>query len=147
MTNGFYPVSFSFQLSFRGNEEDEQIGFQEASGLNSELVATEDLGDENRLEPRLPIKARNPNLVLKRGLVGSSSTLLTWGKQILNGDYNAPIATKDITVALLDSEGKVLFSRDFIDAFPVKWCIDDFNATNNAIIIESIEFAYNHTQG
>lgn len=139
------PVSFSFQLSFGGQEDDGAIGFQEASGINNEMNIEEvGSGGENRFKYRLPGVVKYNNLVLKRGLVTSSSTLSKWVQQTLEDGLSNPITPKDITVALLDSERKVLISWDFINAYPVKWEVSDFKSMESSIAIESIEFAYNY---
>lgn len=141
MTNEILPVPFSFQVSFGGKDEDDTTDFSEVSGINIELTEAEVVsGGENHFQHHIPGIAKHQNLILKRGSVASSSALLTWVKQTLEGGLNTPIVPKDITIALLDSESKVWMNWNFIDAYPVKCNIAD--AKNNMISIESIEFAY-----
>jgi len=142
----FYPpVSFSFRLTFGGEEEPGNIGFQEASGMNMEMNVEEVVGGgENRFKYRLPGVVRHNNLVLKRGLVTKNSTLYKWCKDTLENNFSSPIETKKITVALLDAKGDVLVSWDFINAYPVKWSVSDFRSMENSYAVESLEFAHNY---
>lgn len=139
------PVSFIFQLSFGGKEDDAKIGFQEASGISQDMNTEEvGCGGENRFKYRLPGVVKYNNLVLKRGLVAMGSTLSQWCSNTLETGLAAAIETKDITVALLDMEGKILVSWDFINAYPVKWDVSDFKSQESQLAIESVEFAYNY---
>ncbi len=144
--NTFYPpVSFSFSLAFTGIEDDIDVGFQEASGISMERGVEEvevSSGGENRFKYKLPGVNKYSNLVLKRGLVPTSSALATWVQSVLQSGLSTPIKTKTITVSLLDSEGNKLISWNFIDAYPVKWNVSDFKSMENAYAVETLEFAY-----
>jgi phage tail-like protein len=47
-------------------------------------------------------------------------------------------------VKLLDQDHEPMVTWNFIKAWPVKWVISDFKATENAIAIETIELAYQY---
>lgn len=68
MSNYYPPLGFHFKIEF-GNQKDE-YQFQSVSGLNVDLE-TEEIaeGGENRFKHKLPLRARYPNLVLKRGIL------------------------------------------------------------------------------
>jgi phage tail-like protein len=45
-------------------------------------------------------------------------------------------------VSLLDEQGSVLTMWEFTRALPVKWSISNFNAQENALVLETLEFSY-----
>lgn len=137
----FYPpVSFSFQLSMDADKE-QNASFQELSGIIMEMNVDQVApGRESRFKGGLPGSAKYDNLVLKRGVLPKESSLAEW---VMNTPTNA-IQTKDISVALTDTEGKVLMSWVFINAFPVKWEVSDFKSAENVLTVESLEFAYSY---
>jgi len=139
------PVSFIFQLSFGGKEDNSKIGFQEASGISREMNIEEvGCGGENRFKYRLPGVMKYNNLVLKRGLVPKGSSLSKWVIGTLEQGMVNSISPKDITVSLLDKARKILISWNFKSAYPVKWDVSNFKSTESEVAIETIEFAYNY---
>jgi phage tail-like protein len=143
---GYYPPgSFYFSLAFTDIKTKADAAFQEVTGMESELDTEEvTCGGENRFRYKLPSISKSGNLKLKRGFITSGSTLANWCSSTLNGGLNTAIAPKTITVNLLDNDGNVLNSWDFLSAYPVKWGVSDFKSTDNAYVIESIEFAYTY---
>ena len=139
------PVAFHFSVSIGGSSgEGEDAAFQEVSGLDSEIAVEEVAeGGENRFVHSLPKPVKHKNLTLKRGLLGSASSLAKWCKNTFESDFSKAIEPKDVTVSLLDSEGDPAASWAIGNAWPVKWSPGGFNAEKNAIAIETIELAYN----
>lgn len=143
MPEMYPPVGFYFKLEYSTGSNTVDAAFQEVSGLNAELGIDEVAeGGENRFKHRLPLPAKYSNLVLKRGLVTNGSALAEWCKETTESDFGQPIKTQAITVSLLDSGGNKLMSWLFNDAWPVKWGASDFKSQENAIVIETLEFAY-----
>lgn len=142
----FYPPgAFYFQLSFSGINGKSDAGFQEASGISTDMETEEVMcGGENRFKYKLPGPVKFGNLILKRGLVPSGSALAKWCNDTLANGLNATITTKTITVELLDEEGDTLVSWDFVNAYPVKWSVSEFKSMENAYAVESLEFAFNY---
>lgn len=145
------PTGFCFRVSFSGisgMESDEQQRFQDVSGLSFE-IETEPLkeGGENRFEYKLPKRVKYPNLVLKRGLI-TNKVLTEWIKGAMTGFFWAsPIPffkPADILVTLLDEAGQPVAVWNVVQAFPVKWSMSDLKATENAIVVETIELAYQY---
>lgn len=139
------PPSFYFRLSFSGVSGQADAGFQEASGLNTE-IEVEDVasGGENRFKYRLPKATKYGNLILKRGLVTQSSQLATWCQGILSGDLGTSIQTKSIMLFLLGADSKPLMTWSFQNAYPVKWNLSEFKSQENSLAIETLEFAYSY---
>ncbi len=142
----FYPpTGFHFLVRFEGlllkYPGIPDVGFQEVSGLNSEVGVEEyKEGGENRFAHRMPNPVTYPNLTMKRGmLIGSQ--LMQWFKESVEGFQ---FEANDITVILLNPDHLPLQAWNFTNAWPVKWSIEGLNAEENTIMIENIEFAYQY---
>ena len=143
--NSYPPVAFYFQLSFSGISGNVDVSFKEASGLTMEM-GTEEIaeGGNNKFKHRVPTTAKYSNLVLKRGLAPSNSEVAKWCVDTISGGLSEVITTKNIIVSLLDENGSPLKSWSFVNAWPVKWEVSEFNSMNNEIVIESLEFAFSY---
>lgn len=147
----YYPPSgFHFKVEFIGvdgmNTDTEQR-FQDVSGLSYE-VETEPLreGGENRFEYKLPKRTKYPNLVLKRGLL-KDSALLDWFKSAVATYFTVPVydfKPADITITLLDEAGDAVAIWNVVQAYPLKWSVSDLRSTENAVVVETLEFAYQY---
>ncbi len=141
---GYYPpAGFHFRVEFLDldvNEND--MRFQEVSGLSAEL-GVEDFqeGGENRFIHRLPARTKYSNLILKRGLL-TDSKLIDW---CVNAIENFEFKPCTVNVTLLNENHEPLSETlSFTKAWPVKWAVSDFKAQENAIVIETLELAYNY---
>lgn len=137
------PRSFHFKVEFQdipgasGND----VRFQDVSGLNAELGIEEvRSGGENRFSHRLPTRAKYNNLVLKRGMLIDSG-LIKWFKDAVE---NFSFSPATVVVKLLDKDHQPLQTWSFIKVWPVKWSVSDFKATENAVVIETVELAYQY---
>ena len=139
--NKYPPVAFSFWVSFEISSDPVDIAFQDVSGIGMELQ-TEDVveGGENRFTQKLPTRANYTTLVLKRGLA-IKSPLTNWCR---NAIENFSIKPTSIIVALLNEKKEPLIAYRFLNAFPVKWSISNFNAESSSIVIESLELYYQY---
>lgn len=140
---GYYPpVGFHFKVEVEGlGPNDNDVRFAEVGGLSAELV-TEEVpeGGENRFVQKYPIRAKFPELVLKRGLLMQSS-LLDWVRASIE---QLEIAPKLVHVKLLNEEHQPLLTWNLIDAYPTKWSVSDLNASANAIVIETLQLYYKY---
>ena len=84
-----------------------------------------------------PVKAGR--LTLKRG-VSDTTELLQWYLDVAQG--NRLKAERNVSVVMLDSEGKKVLTLQFIKAYPVKWTGPTFKTSENTIAIESLELAF-----
>lgn len=151
MPDTYYPpTGFYFRVAFSvdGMGTDEYQRFQDVSGLSFE-IETETLkeGGENRFEYKLPKRVKYPNLVLKRGLI-TNKVLTDWVKDALNGYFWAsPVPffkPADILISLMDEAAQPVAVWNVVQAYPVKWSMSDLKATENAIVVETIELAYQY---
>ena len=140
-----YIPGFHFKVSFSGfKESDAEAKFQEVSGIQAEMEM-EDIreGGENRFIHHLPKGAKFPNLTLKRALHELSYDIVKWAEDAI---HNFKFRLHDVEVSLLDYQGTPLKSWSFVGAYPVKIQITDLNASNNSLVIETLELAYKYSR-
>ncbi|GBO55801.1 hypothetical protein APA_3951 [Pseudanabaena sp. lw0831] len=143
MAKNYYPpVGFHFKVEVQDlkvNADD--VCFTEVSGLSVEM-GTEEIaeGGENRFIQKYPTRTKYPELVLKRGLLVNSE-ILDWIRKCLE-DYE--IKPKDIFIKLLNENHQPLLTWNVVKAYPTKWAISDLNASNNAVVIESLQLFYQY---
>lgn len=142
------PLGFHFKVEFSAGPNGDDLGigkdsfdvrFQEVTGLNAEL-GTENFeeGGENRFSHRLPTRAKFNNLTLKRGML-IDTKLRKWFEDAI---YQFDFKPLTVTVMLLNDGGEVISSWEFKSVWPVKWSVSDLKATENALVIETVELAY-----
>lgn len=139
------PPAFYFRVVFAATSNSADTSFQEVSGIGSEME-TEDLpeGGENRFVHRLPKSLKYPKLVLKRGVAEMNSPLVSWCRDVLEGQFIEQVKPMTVEVSLMNEVGEPTRVWSFINAFPVNWEVEGFNSTKNEIAIEKIELSYNY---
>jgi len=142
MTVYYPPVGFHFRVEFDlPGLGDSDIRFRDVSGLSMELEQeSHNEGGENRFSHRFPGRARYGDLVLKRGLL-TGSAVRDWCEAAIQ---ELDIQPTTIWVTLLNEEHEPLQTYTFINAWPKKWSVSDFNAENSEIVVESLELAYQY---
>jgi phage tail-like protein len=142
MANYYPPPGFHFKVEVLGlAPTDNDVRFTEVGGLSAEIVTEEVAeGGENRFVQKYPSRAKYPELVLKRGLL-TDSEILNW---IRDSIENLVIKPKNIDVKLLNEEHQPLMTWHVVNAYPTKWSVSDLSATNNAVVIESLQFFYQY---
>lgn len=139
MATNYPPLGFHFKVEF--NHIKGEFQFQSVSGLSMELETEKAAeGGENRFKHTLPVRAKYPNLVLKRGLLVNSE-LANWCRNAVEG---FDITPSELTITLLNEEHEPLVTWNVVHAWPVKWSAGDLNAEESKIVIETIELAYNY---
>ena len=142
MANYYPPTGFHFKVEVLGlSANAHDVRFTEVGGLSVEL-GTEEIaeGGENRFIQKFPTRTKYPELILKRGLLVNSE-IVTWIRQCIE-DFN--IQPKSIDVKLLNEKHEPLMTWHVVNAYPTKWAVSDLNATNNAVVIESLQFFYQY---
>jgi phage tail-like protein len=134
------PVGFHFRVEFDlPGAGDSDMRFREVSGLSAELEEeTYNEGGENRFVQKLPVRARYPDLVLKRGLL-TSSVVRRWCQEAIQ---NLDIQPVTVWVTLLNDAHEPLQTYTVVNAWPKKWSVSDFNAESGEVVVESLELAY-----
>lgn len=135
------PVGFHFRVEVLGMSAANDARFSEVGGLSVE-VATEEVaeGGENRFLQKYPVRAKYPELVLKRGLLVSSE-IADWIRAC-TADF--AITPRNVDVTLLNDEHKPLLTWHLVNAYPTKWSASDLNATNNAVVVETLQLFYQY---
>lgn len=142
MANYYPPVGFHFKVEVLGLSNDLDARFTEVSGLSVEMAIEEVAeGGENRFVQKYPTRSKYPELVLKRGLVLPESGIWTWVKECIE-DYH--IQPKSIFIKLLGEAHDPLMTWRIVGAYPIKWAVSDLNASGNAVVIESLQLAYQY---
>ena len=141
MAQYYPPVGFHFLVEFIGLSDHADTRFIEVGGLTVEMGSEEVIeGGENRFVQKYPTRAKYPELVLKRGLLKSSS-VWDWVRQCLV-DYQ--IEPKSLDIKLLNDAHEPLTTWHVVGAWPTRWSVSDLNANNNAIAVESLQLAYQY---
>lgn len=138
------PVSFHFRVEFglqgvsaTGPDAD----FQEVSGLSSSMGSDSYAeGGENRFSHKLPTRAEFGNLTLKRGML-LDSAVIDW---VRDGIENYVIRPIDLSVVLLNPKSEIVARWEFVKAWPLKWDVSGFNSTDNNVVTETLELAYQY---
>lgn len=121
--------------------------FQSVSGIS---VSNGDVkivsGGDNFRQFKLPTKTTYPDLVLKGGIVHKNSSLSKWCESILTKEsMRYSIKRKTINVFLMDTELKShLMSWTFYNCIPSSIEIDEFDAKENKIVIETLKISYSN---
>ena len=137
-----YMSAFSFIVSFKRPFNLEDSGWQEVSGLMSELSVEEyKEGGENGFVWKLPKEAKYKNIVLKRAMESHSldSDLMKWVKEALEDFFFNP---GDMTISIVDKNIKPLRTWNVTGVYPVKMESSSLHANKNELAIETIELAY-----
>ena len=87
---------------------------------------------------KLATVTKYQNLTLKRG-IGDATELWQWHQDVVNGK----IERRQVNVVLVDFAGRDTWRWVVEQAYPVKWTGNSFNATTNAVLVESVEFVHN----
>ncbi len=141
------PAAFFFVVEFSSTLTNGDNSFQEVSGITTEMDLEQvPEGGENRFVHQLPKGIKHPHLELKRGIASMDSALVEWCKDVLEGDFSAPIVAQTVNVYLLNEEMETLRGWTFENAFPVKWEVEAFNSTKNEVAIEKITLSYTYSQ-
>ena len=140
MPTYYPPVGFHFKVEVLDLPPgDSDVRFTEVSGLSVEM-ATEEVpeGGENRFIQKYPTRTKYPELVLKRGLL-LNSEVIKWVRECIE---NFNIQPKNIDVKLLNEEHEPLITWHLVKAYPTKWAVSDFNASNSSVVIETLQLVY-----
>ncbi len=134
------PVAFYFSVQFEGDKE---VPFQEVSGLSLEMeTETIKEGGENGYSYQVPVRRKHGNLVLKRSLMPISQWLENYVVEVLESNGSKEITCVMVIVSLMDKEGEAIESWLLLNAYPVKWSINEFSSQKNELAIEQLELAY-----
>ena len=70
---------------------------------------------------------------------------MSWFKSAITTYFTVAVydfKPADILITLLNDADEPTAIWSVVQAYPLKWSISDFRATDNSIVVESIELAY-----
>jgi phage tail-like protein len=140
--DAYYPPwGFFYRVVFSGNVDANEARFQSASGLTVEYDTEEfKEGGENRFTHKLPVRTKYTDLILRRGLLVGSE-VVDW---FLAAFQQRVFLPRDVTVVLLHEQHQPLRTWNVVHAIPKKWTVSDFNASENSVVVETMELAYRY---
>lgn len=136
-----YPLlNFRFAVAI---DDMADAAFSEVTGLDADLATeTVEEGGENRFSHILPTRVGHGNLVLKRGILDSSTGLFRWCRDTMEQGLAKTLTPKTINVSLLDMADQPTLSWKVLDCWPVKMQVSPLEAKTGDVAIETLEFAY-----
>ena len=128
------------KFQFRVTIDSKQFEFQEITGLASDLEGVKTKGGNSVVYStiKMPGIKRYGNVTMKKGIAPNTKIIADY----LNQKSGSPAKKTNITIDLLDENGKVSMTWILINAFPVKITTTDVKAKGNEIAIESIEVVH-----
>jgi len=141
MSAYYPPWGFYYRVDFSISKNRDDARFQTASGLSVEYdYETFKEGGENRFEHKLPVRTKYADLVLKRGLL-TGSQVIKWFTDAFRDRQFTP---SDVAVILMNEKGDPLRTWNVVHAIPKKWLVSDLNASENSLVIETLELTYRY---
>ena len=141
MVDYYPPWGFYYKVEFGISKDKNDARFQTVSGLSVEYdYENFKEGGENRFEHKLPVRTKYADLVLKRGML-TDSQVITW---FLDAFRDRQFKPSDISVILLNEKSKPLRTWKVAHAIPKKWLVSDLNASENSLVIETMELTYRY---
>lgn len=137
------PVGFHFVVTFNlpGIPSPQDARFMEVSGLNVEMeMESFKEGGQNRFTHQLPVRSKYDDLTLKRGMI-QGSLLRDWCRDAFDSFVFSPA---DLLIFLLDENHAPIYNWKVVGAIPKKWQVSNFNAGDNAIVVETLILSYKY---
>ncbi|MES2731554.1 MAG: phage tail protein [Bacteroidota bacterium] len=141
MVDYYPPWGFYYKVEFSISKNKNDVRFQTVSGLSVEYDMEEyKEGGENRFTHKLPVRTKYADLVLKRGMLTDSDVTKWCLAAFRDRDFQAA----DISIILMNEKSEPLRTWNIAHAIPKKWLVTDLNASDNAIVVETLELIYRY---
>jgi len=135
-------AQFNFRVDLgTGVTEGPQAGFSECSPIEMsvDVIEYRNGNEKENVVRKLTGLARYPNVMLKRGVIGSLD-LYDWLDQIRNGDQGA---YRTVTVQLMSEDHSTVVQEwKLLRARIVKHVSGPFDAKGEDVVIEELTLAY-----
>lgn len=140
------PLGFRFAVFFFAGgaiPNPLDILFSRVSGLAATIeTASLAEGGQNLYTHKFPRRVGYGNLILERGMVIGSP---------LGVEFNVAMSLfkflpSNVMVTLLSEDAVPISAWLFVKAFPVRWATSDLNASEERLVIETLELAYTRMQ-
>jgi phage tail-like protein len=128
--------AFNFSVTIDGIT---RAGFKGCTGLDSSTTATKyrEGTDPTLASRQLPGLVTMTNITLTRGITDDHS-LWDWREQVIKGK----VQRKNVSIILSDDAGNHKIQWNLRDCWPTKWTGPSFDATADAVAIETLELAH-----
>ncbi|MEL6535765.1 MAG: phage tail protein [Bacteroidota bacterium] len=126
LAGGFIPNPLDFR-------------FSKLSGLGQTMESeTIKEGGRNTSQWKLPKQVNAENLVLERGFIWGSALALEFNVAMTLFKFY----TSNVIVTLFNEEGMPVSAWLLLKAYPAKWSVSDFDASQSNLVIDHMELAY-----
>ncbi len=140
---------FNFRVKIgNDNGEGTNAGFQEVSGLGTEVHVAEYRAGNYKDNSPLKVNGsyKVPDVTLKRGVIGELETLHKWLKAVRDGG-NSPDVLKSVTVVLLSEDRtKEVQTWTLTNARPMKYTGPSLTGKGTDVAIEELVLACEHIE-
>ena len=136
--NWALPVLFHFSVVFKLPSGDVIASFRTVSGIEQvlELQQQAQQGDNDLW---LPTGVSHSDIVHARALEPLSDNINTWVTDCITfKETNKKIEPCTLIISLLDEQNDPISSWECLRAIPYKWKLDDLNAENSSLAIETL---------
>lgn len=134
-------TGFSFRVDFGiPGMFTSDIAFQKVSGISMKMKFKDVEVGADRGSIQVPDGVEFGDLVLERGMM-KSSILISWFQAQVVGKMKIPIP---VILSMYGPEGWPVFCWTFINAYPIEWSTDGFDAQTSGIVVEKITFKYSY---
>ena len=141
MVDYYPPWGFYYRVEFGFSKNKDDVRFQTVSGLSVEYDMEEyKEGGESRFTHKLPVRTKYADLVLKRGMLTGSDVFDWFFRAFRDRDFKPT----DLNIVLLNEKGEPLRTWKVAHAVPRKWQVSDLNASENSLVIETLELSYRY---
>ena len=140
---------FILQLNIDGNNQREDVTFQECIGLElaQDLVSIREATPQKWgtarfgriVRTKIPGNIKVENLIFRRGMT-TSTTLWNWIEAVYSGKWSEQ--RRDGSLAVFDQAGNPRLRLDLMRAWPVRYKAADVHSAGEAIEIEELEVAF-----
>jgi phage tail-like protein len=116
-----------------------RMGFKGCTGLDSSTIATKyrEGTDPTLAQRQLPALLNHTAITLTRGITDDRA-LWDWRNDIAKGKGTR----HDISIILRDDLGEEKIRWNIKNAFPTKWSGPSFDATSDAVAVETLELTH-----
>jgi phage tail-like protein len=127
---------FNFSVEIDGIS---RAGFKSAAGLDSSTASTKyrEGTDAALVQRQLPGLSTFSNITLTRGITDDHS-LWDWRELVTKGT----VQRKNLSIVLRDDAGNEKVRWNVRNCWPLKWTGPSFDATSDAVAIETLEIAH-----
>jgi phage tail-like protein len=143
-------IGFHFRVDFILTKKSKSLEgrFQKIDGLKKEWEFEKKMEGENTVEVKSPLRTKEGNLTLRRGLIVPSKKnspsgffdLLAWFEENINENRRIPIP---MVVTALNANHDPEQSWFFYNTYPISWSTSGFDAMNgSSIIMEEVVLNY-----